>query len=137
MTISDASLTSTTLLDRYRTTRQETESLAGLVLANRLVWLGVTAVIALGAAALFRFRQDSPFRFGRRRAAAPSDVLSATLAPIARIELPPATRKHGLGAALAQYRTTLKQIDQNASFGAETWTAPSGYTKMDLPFRRR
>lgn len=33
--------------------------------------------------------------------------------------------------------TTLKSIDQNASFGPDTWQAPEGYTKMDLPFIRR
>ncbi len=33
--------------------------------------------------------------------------------------------------------TTLKAIDQNASFGPDTWEAPAGYTKMDMPFIRR
>ena len=33
--------------------------------------------------------------------------------------------------------TTLKAIDQSASFGMETWEAPAGYTKMEMPFIRR
>ena len=32
--------------------------------------------------------------------------------------------------------TTLQAIDQNASFGPETWEPPAGYTKMDMPFIR-
>ncbi len=36
-----------------------------------------------------------------------------------------------------QSTNTLRGIDQNASFGPETWQAPAGYSKMDLPFRRR
>jgi len=31
---------------------------------------------------------------------------------------------------------TLLAIDQSASFGADTWEAPAGYTKMDMPFIR-
>jgi len=31
---------------------------------------------------------------------------------------------------------TLVAINQNASFGAETWEPPAGYTKMDMPFIR-
>jgi xanthine dehydrogenase molybdopterin-binding subunit B len=31
---------------------------------------------------------------------------------------------------------TLRAIDQNASFGPETWEPPAGYTKMDMPFIR-
>ena len=31
---------------------------------------------------------------------------------------------------------TLRAIDQNRSFGAETWQAPEGYTKVDMPFVR-
>ncbi len=31
---------------------------------------------------------------------------------------------------------TLRAIDQGATFGPETWEAPAGYQKMDLPFRR-
>ena len=41
------------------------------------------------------------------------------------------------GAGGAQSTNTLRAIDQNASFGPETWEAPAGYAKMDLPFRRR
>lgn len=35
-----------------------------------------------------------------------------------------------------QATTTLRAIDQGASFGADTWEPPAGYTKMDLPFIR-
>jgi hypothetical protein len=31
---------------------------------------------------------------------------------------------------------TLRAIDQNASFGADTWAAPEGYSKMEMPFIR-
>lgn len=36
-----------------------------------------------------------------------------------------------------QTTNTLRAIDQNASFGVDTWEAPAGYTKMDMPFIRR
>jgi outer membrane lipoprotein-sorting protein len=36
----------------------------------------------------------------------------------------------------SQTTATLKAIDQNASFGADTWEPPAGYTKMDMPFIR-
>jgi len=32
--------------------------------------------------------------------------------------------------------TTLRSIDQDASFGPETWQAPAGYSKVDMPFIR-
>jgi len=32
--------------------------------------------------------------------------------------------------------TTLRAIDLNPTFGPETWEAPAGYTKMDMPFIR-
>ena len=32
--------------------------------------------------------------------------------------------------------TTLQAIDQNASFGADAWDAPAGYSKMAMPFIR-
>lgn len=35
-----------------------------------------------------------------------------------------------------QSTNTLRVIDQNASFGPETWEAPAGYSKMAIPFRR-
>lgn len=32
-----------------------------------------------------------------------------------------------------QTTNTLRSIDQNAAFGPETWEAPAGYTKVDMP----
>ncbi len=36
----------------------------------------------------------------------------------------------------SQSISTLKAIDQNATFDAATWEAPEGYTKMPMPFGR-
>lgn len=36
----------------------------------------------------------------------------------------------------SQTTNTLRSIDQNASFGPETWEPPAGYTKVDMPFIR-
>ena len=33
--------------------------------------------------------------------------------------------------------STLRAIDQSVSFGADTWEAPAGYSKMEMPFIRR
>jgi hypothetical protein len=35
-----------------------------------------------------------------------------------------------------QTTATLMAINQNASFGADTWQPPAGYTKMEMPFIR-
>jgi hypothetical protein len=82
--------------------------LEGLVLQNRLLWLGVTVVIALLAARLFGFRQEAfP---GRRGTAAPRLDLSPA-APLAPTELilPEATQLSGFGATFAQFRTILRR----------------------------
>ena len=75
----------------------------GLLMQNRLMWIGIGAVLLAINVAAFRFRQGSFSIGGKKGARAPAGNATA----IAEIDLPRAEPREGLGAALAQFRARL------------------------------
>jgi ABC-type transport system involved in multi-copper enzyme maturation permease subunit len=99
-------ITSVGVATDYWTTVEKNSQLIwfdGLILWNRVLWIGIS--VAIVALASWRFRFSQSAGEGRRRARAVEPDELAMAAPPSRIEIPPARRSFGFGAMLLQLRS--------------------------------
>ncbi|HEX2091586.1 MAG TPA: M1 family aminopeptidase [Longimicrobiaceae bacterium] len=96
--------------------------LEGMLLWNRLLWIGVGLGIFAVCYARFRFSHVAPEWTRRKRAAEPELVVRPAHARPARLALPEARRSFGFGAHLQQYlsmtRRSFRGIVANRYFAA-------------------
>ncbi|MDQ3556579.1 MAG: hypothetical protein M3409_07350 [Gemmatimonadota bacterium] len=94
------------LATRYWTPAERNTQLVGLageLLWNRLIWMGIGVAIFAFAYARFRFSHVAPERASRKKAAAAVAEERSPYATPGRLVLPRATRRFGVGAQLSQY----------------------------------
>ena len=88
--------------------------LTGLLLGNRALWLGVTALLLWASYALFRADREG-LRLRRRRKPVAADATERAAAPLS---LPPAALRDGAMARWAQFRQSFRFDLRHALFGA-------------------
>lgn len=88
--------------------------LTGLLLGNRALWLGVTALLLWASYALFRADREG-LRLRRRRKLVAADATERAAAPLS---LPPAALRDGAMARWAQFRQSFRFDLRHALFGA-------------------
>lgn len=96
-------LIATTLVGRYWTVEEQNTllmDLTGPLLYNRLLWVGVGALVLLGAYRMFRMEAFPGARRGKAAPEVPASGLRAVPAP-----LPAATQRFGVAAALTGFVT--------------------------------
>ena len=89
-------------------------ALTGLLLGNRALWLGVTALLLWAAYALFRADREG-LRLRRRRKPA---TVEATEAAVAPLSLPPAALRDGAAARWTQFLQSFRFDLRHALLGA-------------------
>jgi ABC-type transport system involved in multi-copper enzyme maturation permease subunit len=100
-------ITSVGVATEYWTTVEKNSQLiwfTGLILWNRLLWIGVSLAIVALAAWRFRFSHSATEGRRRKAAAVTPDEL-AIAAPPTRVEIPTARRSFGFGAMFLQLRS--------------------------------